>query len=188
MFQVLNIIWQHCHLSCFRSIHCSPPLPPWWCRCWLHDQDLWQSQEERRVPCPLQCWIKECGSQGAAGSWVAQDDWEGSQWVSAGSYCFYWLELKSVFFLFFFLHTLQPQTFLNIRHRKLWMQKRCLIDLPVRVMSEYMWHKESFGEQVTIIWPASWLPYQESMVWGISSFMCGNHLTFRASQESWLHV
>uniref|UniRef100_A0A3B4GBI6 Small ribosomal subunit protein eS19 n=1 Tax=Pundamilia nyererei TaxID=303518 RepID=A0A3B4GBI6_9CICH len=34
------------------------------------------------------------------------------------------------------------------------------------------------------LWPASWLPYQESMVWGISSFMCGNRLTFRASQES----
>merc|ERR1711980_83560 len=43
-------------------VHSPPPVPSWRCWCWLHDQDLWKSPEERRVPCPLQRRIQECGS------------------------------------------------------------------------------------------------------------------------------
>ena len=72
----------HCMPVCPYSLHSTSLVPAWRRWCGFHDQDLRWSQEERRVPIPLQPRLQERGPQGAAVPRVPQDGGEGPQRVS----------------------------------------------------------------------------------------------------------
>ncbi|KAK7808066.1 hypothetical protein U0070_026503 [Myodes glareolus] len=61
-------------------LYSTAPVPAWWCRGWLHDQDLWRTAEKQCQAQPLQQRLQECGPPRSPSPERAENGGKGPRW------------------------------------------------------------------------------------------------------------